>query len=945
MSASQTPAVGPLPPATQDPPATRDLPATQNPKRAPNTLRARIAQSLQRLSFLQGNLAQFLLWPVVCLILCALLWAAVVSKLDADKAALENRALSQASTLSHAYAENLTHAIQQVDQVTVLVKYQWEQSHGRMKLEELARQGLFPASELLFVLIADRNGTVLTATRPLNVHSSVKDRVYFPFHQHSDSQSLRIGPPTVGRFSRRTVLHFTRRLNAADGSFDGVVVVSVDPNYFTSFYEGSGLGKSGLVAMMGADRILRAARIGDTVVQEASAQLERALVFNSAEGSAFVAGEGSFDDRQSRFTAWTTLKSYPFVAVVGVSQEAILAAYVQTRVDYLRGAVLGSLGLLCFGFLATLLSVRLAWGKHQEQQVRDAYRMATEGGSEGFYMLRPLRDKQGVVVDLQVADCNERGAAFMGSTRADLLGRTFSALFPPPYFDDVMHTFRDALETGRYEDDLRIPPESPVKVAWVHRRIVRSGTGLALTLRDISQAKAHEHELSRLANEDPVTALPNRNWLMSVLPLALERARASRGMLALLFVDLDDFKNVNDTLGHAAGDEVLSAVAARLQSVLRPGDSVVRLGGDEFTVILEPIAHDADAARVAERIGETMREPFELSRGTISLGASIGISLFPRDGDDAEALLKNSDIAMYRAKAEGKGHHRFFEPGLFESLKARLDTERALVQALEEDQFLLVYQPRVNALTGELHGMEALVRWHHPERGLVPPGEFIPLAEETGLIVRLGALVVEKACAQVAQWKAQQMPLVPVSINVSSRQFSEGSIADVIADCLARHGVAADLLEVEITESSMMGEHAEVLASLAGIRRLGVKLLVDDFGTGYSSLSQLQRLDMDGLKIDRSFTAELCRTTEGDVFVRAIVSMAHALGMSVVAEGVETTAQLRVLQSLSCNEVQGYLISRPVPAAEAVALIHKRFLLPLGVGEPLPVAGQPVTAA
>jgi diguanylate cyclase (GGDEF)-like protein len=396
----------------------------------------------------------------------------------------------------------------------------------------------------------------------------------------------------------------------------------------------------------------------------------------------------------------------------------------------------------------------------------------------------------------------------------------------------------------------------------------------------------------------------------------------------LLFVDLDDFKNVNDTLGHAAGDEVLRSVAARLQSVLRPSDSVVRLGGDEFTVILEPIVHDADAARVAVRIEEAMRQPFELSRGTISLGASIGISLYPRDGEDAEALLKNSDIAMYRAKAEGKGHHRFFEPGLFESLKARLDTERALAKALEEDQFLLVYQPRVSTGNGELRAMEALVRWLHPERGLVPPSEFIPLAEQTGLIVRLGALVAERACAQIARWRAQRLPLVPISINVSSRQFAEGGMADAIADCLARHGVPPDLLEVEITESSMMGENADVLASLAGIRKLGVKLLVDDFGTGYSSLSQLQRLDMDGLKIDRSFTAELCRTTEGDVFVRAIVSMAHALGMNVVAEGVETTGQLRVLQSLSCNEVQGYLISRPVAAVEVPGLLHKRFLFP-----------------
>jgi predicted signal transduction protein with EAL and GGDEF domain len=359
---------------------------------------------------------------------------------------------------------------------------------------------------------------------------------------------------------------------------------------------------------------------------------------------------------------------------------------------------------------------------------------------------------------------------------------------------------------------------------------------------------------------------------------------------------------------------------------------VVRIGGDEFTIILEPVTSDADASRVAERVAESIHQPFELARGRTTLSASIGISLFPRDGEDVETLLKSSDIAMYRAKEDGKGRHHFYEPGLLERLKARLDTEQALIAALRDDQFTVFYQPRVDASTGRLIGLEALVRWMHPERGLVPPGEFVPLAEETGLVIPMGEVVIEKVCAQLAQWRSLQIALVPVSINVSSRQFSAGNVADVIAENLAAHDVPPELIEVEITESSMMGEQAEVAASLAALRAQGIRLLVDDFGTGYSSLSQLQRLDVDGLKIDRAFTAELGRTREGEVFVKAIVSMAHALGMTVTAEGVETGMQLDILQALGCNEIQGFLIARPVPPNRIVPMLYQPLLFNLSTG-------------
>jgi diguanylate cyclase (GGDEF)-like protein len=400
-------------------------------------------------------------------------------------------------------------------------------------------------------------------------------------------------------------------------------------------------------------------------------------------------------------------------------------------------------------------------------------------------------------------------------------------------------------------------------------------------------------------------------------------------MLALLFVDLDDFKNINDTLGHAAGDELLQAVAARLQSMLRPQDNVVRLGGDEFTIILEQVASHADVARVADRIMKSLGAPFSLSGGSSHVvHASIGISVFPHDGNDGEALLKHADIAMYAAKTSGKGHYEFYQPHLSENLVVRLDREQALRTAIERDQFVLYYQPRVDTFSGQLRSMEALVRWRHPEAGIIAPHDFIPMAEDTGLIVPLGELVIRKACAQLAHWKAQHLPVVPVSINVSARQFGQGNLAALFAACMAAHAIDASLIEIEITESCMMGEDHTVTEELAALEALGIKLLVDDFGTGYSSLSQLQRLDLDVLKVDRAFTAQLCDGREGEALFMAILSMAHVLGMTVVAEGVETVDQLRVLQALSCNEVQGYFISPPVPADDIPALMAKRFLFP-----------------
>jgi diguanylate cyclase (GGDEF)-like protein len=527
-----------------------------------------------------------------------------------------------------------------------------------------------------------------------------------------------------------------------------------------------------------------------------------------------------------------------------------------------------------------------------------------------------MKLEDGSVAVFEIVDCSHRGAELVRHRREELIGKTISALYSAAKPDRLMAALREAMQKGTFEGEVEVSSDSPFTTQWAHLKIMRSDGDLAVTLRDISDSKAHVAELERRGNEDTLTGLPNRHWVQTYLPKAIERAASDQSMLAILFIDLDGFKQINDRMGHAAGDDVLRSAARRIKDAVRPHDCVVRLGGDEFVVILEAVTQNADAAHVAERILHAFQDDFRLTAGIHSVGASIGISVFPHDGTDADTLLQHADIAMYSVKTSGKRNYRFFDQRFYESLRARLEQEAELRHAIEHDQFVMYYQPRIDISTGVTSSMEALVRWAHPTKGLINPAAFIPLAEETGVILSLGELVIDKVCSQLAIWTKAGKDPVPVSINVSSRQFNESDIANILSVTFARHKIDAKLIEIELTESSMMGDSQEVAQALRAIQIMGIKLLVDDFGTGYSSLAQLQRLDFDLLKVDQAFTARLEKTKEGSVFFLAIITMAHALGMRVVAEGVETEAQAEILKALQCDELQGFYISRPLAPSD-----------------------------
>jgi diguanylate cyclase (GGDEF)-like protein len=479
----------------------------------------------------------------------------------------------------------------------------------------------------------------------------------------------------------------------------------------------------------------------------------------------------------------------------------------------------------------------------------------------------------------------------------------------------------EAFDLGSYEGEMRIPSSRFPRKRWIALKVVRAVSDLALTVRDVSEAKAHAKELDRRSNVDALTGLPNRHWLQTYLSHAIDHASSSKGMFALLFIDLDGFKAINDATGHATGDDLLRAIAHRLTQAVDRRVRVIRLGGDEFVAVTENIESKSDAAHAAERLTQSLKEPFSLPQGTYSLSASIGISMYPSDGLDASTLLRNADIAMYSVKSSGKANYRFYDPDYFERARTRLQIENELRHAIDTDQFVMYYQPRADIATGSLRSMEALVRWAHPSKGLISPEQFIPIANETGLISKLGELVIDKVCAQVSSWTKTYHYSTPVSINVAPLQFEETDVAAIFQLAFSRHRLDPRLIEIEITESSIMADRPDVYSALNRLQEMNVKLAIDDFGTGYSSLSQLQKLNFDLLKVDKSFISRISGTHAGTIFVSAIITMAHALNMRVVAEGVETKNQLEILRSLDCDEVQGYYISRPVPPSHVPAML------------------------
>ena len=573
----------------------------------------------------------------------------------------------------------------------------------------------------------------------------------------------------------------------------------------------------------------------------------------------------------------------------------------------------------------------------QLEQSEQWHRLLVNTSPDVIYTL----DAQGMITYV-----NDSVGRTLGYSPGELVGRDYLVLVPPGETDKARHhinerrtgeraTRNHELQLKRKEDLLSgLGERSSQDVVTVelsalgmYRNFNGAGKeflGTYGVARDISDRKQAEATIAFQAYHDLLTGLPNRALFKDRLGQAIVQARRHGQTIATLFLDMDRFKVVNDTLGHLVGDSLLQAVAQRLRSCLREGDTLSRIGGDEFMLLLPHIHNRDNAAFIAEKILSSLKQPFHVENHEIFVGVSIGIAVFPDDGDTIEALVKHADIAMYHAKDSGRNDYKFFTRELQKSFTGRLAVENEMRRALGGNQFEVYYQPQISLDDQRIRGMEALIRWNHPTRGVVTPGDFIPIAEETGLIAPISEWVLAEACRQASLWRGEELPPVTIAVNLSARQIEHPQFIDKFTRCLRENGIQGQGLEIEITESTLMRDLDGSIEKLRKLADMGVEISIDDFGTGYSSLSYLKKLPIHSLKIDRTFIHDLSGpVNSGPTLVAGIAAMAKGLNLNVVAEGVETTAQLDYIRSLRCDAYQGFLFSRPVRVEQATELLAR----------------------
>ncbi len=593
----------------------------------------------------------------------------------------------------------------------------------------------------------------------------------------------------------------------------------------------------------------------------------------------------------------------------------------------------GMLVVLSSSFLLFLLVKRKLEDSRRAAQALNLRDRAIESSFNAIVITDHTR------ADNPIEYVNPAFTRITGYSAAEAMGRNWNFLLGDEVDQPALEGIRTALREKKEGRALLRNFRKDGSLFWndLHIAPVQGDSG-AVThfigiLNDVSSAMRYQDELEHQANHDTLTGLPNRNLLKDRIAQAIAYAQRYQRTLAVAFIDLDNFKLVNDSLGHQSGDQLLKIVAERLQSCIRVSDTVARLGGDEFVVLLcdhpaEPGVASPPLNVTLQRILDEIALPYRIGPHEFFLSCSIGYSLLPGDGDTADLLLRNADMAMYRAKDLGRNNIQPFVPELNEKVIRRLSLEGDLRRALDNGEFYLCYQPQMDLVTRRMVGMETLIRWQHPQRGLISPVQFIPLAEETGLIVPIGAWVLRTACAQAKAWQDAGLPPVRLSVNLSARQFIQRDLIASIRQTLEDTGLSAEYLELELTESLIMHNADLFISTLRELREIGIELAVDDFGTGYSSLSYLQRFPINRLKIDQSFVRDIVGNADSGAISVAIIMLGHSLGLKVIAEGVETIEQLDFLHSSNCNEIQGFYFSKPLPAAEMQKLLEQDLRTP-----------------
>jgi diguanylate cyclase (GGDEF)-like protein len=845
-------------------------------------------------------------------VIIAMLWCGISLKYYEDYRGDLRDAERSGSNFAMAFEENVLRSLGEIDKALLYLRRTIESRQETTDFHTIVSTTDVLSEIIVQVAIIDRDGIMRASNagpQPAPL-MDLSDREHFRVHLDSKEDKLFISKPLVGRASGKWSVQVTRRFLDSDGHFAGVVVASLNPAHFTNFYNNLDFGSSASIALIGADGIVRSS--GGS---EGGFALGQDLN-NSGTMRHLTDGKASFirtdpATGEESLVNFRKVRGYPlWVTVSNELKEIYQSSSYDLQVNVLAGLLLT---LIIIAAMEQILRTEA-----KARQKADQLKLTLENMSQGIML---------VTKDLEIPIINSRCA--------ELLDLPKDFIKSPPRFDElVRYQAQHRSEDGggrsakKPSEARRIADESS-RLTISERQMpdgsvleVRSGHlpdgSFIQTFTDITKRREAEAYVARLASEDPLTGLTNRRVFRATLESICVRKQDDRpAQVAVLFIDLDRFKTINDTLGHRVGDFLLQAVARRLRDCVPSEYTLARLGGDEFAIIVPNVDSLETVETLAKKAITSISAPFSIDGYQMSAAMSIGIAIGPQDGASADELLVAADLALYAVKAEGRGNYKFYHKSMNVDLNERRQLEMDLRTALDRNELELYYQPLIDLRTNAVTGFEALARWRHPERGYVPPAKFIPVAEDSGLIVAIGEWALNEACRQAVTWPDH----LKISVNLSPVQFLVPDLADKIRQILSKSGLAPRRLVLEITERILMDNSAEILQKLSKLKKLGVRIALDDFGTGFSSLSYLRSFPFDKIKIDRAFVSDLDTGSSHAVIVQAVVSIARALGMTTTAEGVETEEQRILLAALGYDQAQGYLFGEAVPADKVPAVI------------------------
>jgi len=854
--------------------------------------------------------AVVLLPEIIAICTCiVLIWVSLLLPLAQERRDAEHAAIETTGNLARAFEENTDRIVSGIDEILLSARAAYLENEKTFDIAKWVSTRAKADKFDFFIGRIDEHGISRESTLgPKAAGINLADREHFRAQLDPTHDDLYISKPVVGRATRGHAIQFTRKLLHADGRFAGVVQVSLDASELSRFYETIQIG-NGYVMLAGTDGIIRArGPLNDGVIGRAIDDPALLAAIQSEQTGSLTTNSAS--DGTERIVSFRRLRDYPLVVLIGFDTADTFGNYWESR----RHAIMT-------GITATAIVLLLGefWVKQRRRWFasKRALRVTLESISQGIVMV----DAEGYMPVI-----NARAVELLDLPRDLLTGSAASRQVQPwrptdadtPSEQAVAVPFADPAQPGAEGDSSVFESVgADGKIIEVQRNAIVTG-GQVITYTDVTERKLAEARIRHLAHHDSLTGLPNRILLNERLAEAVANAAGGEHNFAVLCLDLDGFKTVNDTMGHEAGDLLLTRLADRLRALVRPIDTVARTGGDEFTIVQRNVAGADDAGRLVQRLIDNLADPVSVDGYRLTVATSIGIALYPKDGNDGRALLKNADTALYRAKAEGRSTFRFFEPEMDRSLQERRALEHDLRLALQHDRLDVYFQPEFACDTLEVVGFEALARWRDPTRGVVPPGIFIPIAEECGLIEQLGRTVLERACELAANWR----PQCRVAVNLSPAQFRDRGLPELLSGILFRTALPADLLELEVTEGVLIRDEEQALATLRALKAQGVRIALDDFGTGYSSLSYLRRFPFDKIKIDKSFVQAQQSDAGAQAILETILAMSGRLNLTVTAEGVETEEQLAMIRRQRCSEVQGYLLGKPMPAGEVPAFLE-----------------------